>query len=310
MPSFQLEPLKHIGAAVTKLDTSGPIAPSAARALYAAWLEHGVLVFARTGTSPDVQVALSKVFGALEIHPLEHLRYEGHAELAPFGHIKGPGVVIDGQWTAGYLYWHQDTAYTPNLCKGSMLRMITAPEDGGDTLWCDTAKAYDALPARLKTRIATLETLQGLRDTIPTRPWGMPNHKVREATKDDGDGPPLPHFGDFPLVRHPMVVTHPESGRKSLLLSPQGYLQVLGMSKTDGDALFDEIVAHAVQDQFCYRHHWEVNDMVLWDNRRTMHMALGYPYTQKRFALRTTLKGPQPAGRIYQQDEDRPRRAD
>jgi taurine dioxygenase len=96
-----------------------------------------------------------------------------------------------------------------------------------------------------------------------------------------------------------MVVTHPETARKSLLLSPWGFMRVLGMDQEEGDALFDEVVAHTVQDKYCYRHTWSANDMVLWDNRRTMHTALGYPYDMTRVGLRTTLKGHMAVGRYH-----------
>jgi taurine dioxygenase len=126
--------------------------------------------------------------------------------------------------------------------------------------------------------------------------WGMSNHQA--AQLPDGNGKmALAEFGDSPLVRHPMVLTHPESGLKSLLLYPLGYLRVLGLDQGEGDALYDQIVGHALQDKYCYRHHWRPHDMVLWDNRRTMHMAFGYPYEMKRHGFRTTLKNDFRVGR-------------
>ena len=303
---FSLRPLTHIGAAVTDLDLDGPVVPEVADALYSAWLEHAVLVFPRTGISSDRQLALSRVFGELEIHPLPELRHKDNEQLAPFGtpEMKGPVFLVDGEQRAGYLFWHQDTAYTPNLCKGSMLRLITVPPQGGDTVFCDTAKAYNDLPHSMKQHLATLETLQCLRSVPPEQLWGMAGHSAFQMPDENGEVVPM-KFREFPLVRHPMVVSHPESGRKALLLSPQGYIKILGMTQEDGDALFNEVVTHAVQDKYCYRHRWATNDLVLWDNRRTMHMAPGYPHATTRMGLRTTLKGPMPAGRIYVEEDQR-----
>ena len=306
MKPFTTEPLRWIGAAVGDLDVDverdDPIAPEVARALYDTWLEFGVLVFPRAGVSEEIQLALSRVFGELDVHPLEMLRVEGHEEIAPFGNLERPGTVfiVDGERIGGYLYWHQDMAYTPNLCKGAMLRMLRIPARGGDTLFCDTAKAYDELPEEWKQRIEGLETLQLVRTSPPERPWGMAGHRARIAGPDEDPADPLPQLEELPLVRHPMVVTHPESGRRSLLLSPQGYGRILGMDRDEGDALFDRIVGHALQERFCYRHTWDVHDMVLWDNRRTMHMAAGYPFGEIRVAHRTTLKEPFAAGRIFE----------
>lgn len=305
MPTpFSLKPLRNFGAAISGLDLDGPIDHTLAKALYKAWLEYGILVFPGAGKTNENQIRLSEVFGELEPHPVEVMRSKENENLAPLGapETRGVPVLVDGERRAGYIYWHQDTAYTPNLCKGSMLRMIDVPAHGGDTLWCDTARAYDDLPQPLKSRLSGLETLQ--RQAFgrpPRRTWGMANHQAVLLPNEKGEFP-AEEISKLPLVRHPMVVTHPENGRKSLLLSPLGFVRILEMDQTEGDELFDQIVAHAVQDKYCYRHHWEPGDMVLWDNRRTMHMAVGYPDELTRLALRTTLKGAMPAGRYYAEE--------
>jgi taurine dioxygenase len=299
---FALHRLQNFGAAVTGLDLDRRVAPSVGKALYAAWLEHGILVFPGAGKSSENQIALSEAFGELEPHPVAVLRSKDNENIAAFGtpDTRGLPVMVDGERRAGYIYWHQDTAYTPNLCKGSVLRMVDVPARGGDTLWCDTAKAYDDLDESMKARVAKLETLQAQRfGRPPRRMWGMTGHHAVLLPDERGNLPPE-EKSPLALVRHPMVVTHPESGRKSLLLSPLGFQCVLGLAAAEGDEFFNWIVAHAVQDKYCYRHHWSRDDMVLWDNRRTMHMALGYPWEMTRLGLRTTLKGHFPAGRYYE----------
>ena len=176
-----------------------------------------------------------------------------------------------------------------------MLRMITKSKRAGNTLWADTSKAYDALPRDIAERIASLETLQCYTD-MPRRTWGMPGSSLRYATPDEGPQSEVV-VPDFPHVAHPMVVTHPENGRKALLLSPLGYLTILGLPEDEADDLFETVVAHTLRDEFCYDHWWAENDLVLWDNRRTLHNATGFPVDDDRMINRATLAGPQPTGR-------------
>jgi taurine dioxygenase len=304
MPELEVSPLANAGAAVTGVDWSDPIGDETARALYAAWLEYGVLVFPQAGTSNEIHVRLSRVFGELEIHPLKALQAKDYPELAPFGledgeELRNSGVMHGGEHLCGFLYAHQDTAYTPSICKGSMLRMLRIPEQGGDTLFWDTAKAFRDLPPALQARLETLSTVQMMRVVPPPRLWGMTDATAvpvdPELDRQQMDKYPA----EYPLVLHPMVVTHPESGLKTLLLSPQGYVRIEGMEQGESDALFDEVVGHVLQREYEYRHRWSVGDMVLWDNRRMMHMATGWPYGQTRFAYRTTLKGGMETGRPY-----------
>lgn len=303
MSSLEIRPLANAGAQVAGIDWADPIPDGIAAALYAAWLEYGVLVFPRAGTSNEVHVRLSRVFGELEIHPLKALQADDFRELAPFGNeteaAKGGGVLWDGEHLVGFLYAHQDTAYTTSICKGSMLRMIRTPGQGGDTIFWDTARAWLDLPEALKARIEPLSTIQMMRVIPPPRLWGKPGSTCApadfEAYREQLGNYPQ----EYPLVLHPMVVTHPESGLKTLLLSPQGFVAIDGMDRAEGDELFEAVVRHALRPEYEYRHHWSVDDMVLWDNRRMMHMAAGWPYGQIRFAYRTTLRNGMETGRPH-----------
>jgi taurine dioxygenase len=307
MSELEVTPLANAGAQVTGVDWADPASTEKfGDELYAAWLEHGVLIFPKAGASSEIHVRLSRVFGELEIHPLKALQAKDYPELAPFGlqegeELRNSGVMCNGEHIVGFLYAHQDTSYTANLCKGSMLRMLRVPEAGGDTRFWDTAKAYRALPDAMKAKVGTLSTIQTMRIPPPRRLWGMAGetaepvdlaYDMREMEKYPSEWAP---------VLHPMVTTHPESGLKLLILSPQGYVKIEGMEQDESDALFDEIATHALDRRFEYRHHWSVGDMVLWDNRRMMHMAAGWPYAlgPQRFAYRTTLKGGMEVGRPY-----------
>lgn len=303
MPELNIRPLDNAGAQVTGFDWAGPIPDAIAEELYAAWLDYGVLVFPKAGANNEVHVRLSRVFGELEIHPLKALQAPDFPELAPFGDEKpardSSRVLSDGETLVGFLYVHQDTAYTTCICKGSMLRMMRIPDEGGDTLFWDTAKAWTDLPEAMQEKLKTLSTIQMMRVIPPPRLWGKPgSHCAPEDFEAYRDG--LANYPqEYPLVLHPMAVTHPESGLKTLLLSPQGYVGIDGMEQDEADALFEAVVAHALRPEYEYRHRWSVNDMVLWDNRRMMHMAVGWPPGQVRFAYRTTLKNGLETGRPY-----------
>ena len=300
MSAFEISPLDHIGAEIVGLDIQA-MTDEVRRDLYATWLEYGVLLFREAAADPESHVKLAKVFGELEIHPVKSLLVPGNDELIFLGgHGKNSGGarVMDGDVRIGQVYWHQDTAYTPDICRGSMLRMIEPSKRAGGTTWADTAKAYDALPKDVAERIAKLETLQCYTD-MPRRTWGMPGHELRYATPEEGPQSEV-EVPDFPHVAHPMVVTHPESGKKALLLSPLGYLTILGLPEDEADDLFETIVAHTVKPEFCYKHSWTENDVVLWDNRRTLHTAEGFGVDDNRMIQRATLAGPQPTGRLFE----------
>jgi taurine dioxygenase len=301
MAGFEVKPLESIGAEIVGLD-SDALTDEVRRSLYATWMEYGVLLFPEGATDAETHLKLAKIFGDLEIHPVKSLLVEDQEELIWLGgqgKNSGGSRVIDGDVRLGHTYWHQDTAYTPNICKGSMLRMVTTSKRAGNTLWADTSKAYDALPKDLAERIEPLETLQGYTD-LARKTWGMPDHEVRQATPEEGP-PSQVEVPNFPRVAHPMVVSHPENGRKALLLSPLGYLTILGLPEDEADDIFDAVVSHTVRPEFCYEHWWTENDLVLWDNRRTLHYAMGFPVDDNRIIQRATLAGSLPTGRLYEE---------
>ena len=301
--SFAVAPLDHIGVEIVGIDPDR-IDAADEDALRALWIEHGVLLFRGAGTDAATHVRLSRIFGALQEHVIESLRIADNPDLIVLGgegEKKGPAMVVDGELRAGFLFLHQDGAYTASISRGGMLRMIQAPTHGGDTLWTDTQAAYAALPDDLKTFCDTHSTVQVWRD-IPERLWGWPHIELRAAPEAGGPAQPVDHQ-PFPPVLQPMVIEHPVSGARALLISPLGYDGVWGMDRAEGDRLYEAVVSHAVQPRFCYRHHWAVNDLVLWDNRRTMHAAFGFPYAETRIVQRTTLAGDQPTGRLLTPEE-------
>jgi taurine dioxygenase len=285
-----------IGAEVTGAPADGHV-PEAVRAeLYRAWLDHGFLLF-RGVHGVEQQMALTRCFGDLEIHPFPAARHPDNPYLIELG--KRPiRYVYDGRETrVNCIPWHRDTAYTPDICKGAMLRMLEVPAQGGETCLADTAKAYDGLPPRLKARLEGLEFKATLRtdhrtQTGPGALWGS-------VEREDGKPVDEDWAAVYPPVIHPALLVHPESGRKCVFLSPTYVDAFLGLEPAESRALLRELVDHLLQPAYVYAHRWTVGDAILWDNRRMMHASPGNDPSEPRYGVRTTLAGPTRTGRYF-----------
>lgn len=297
MPSapFQIVPLDApVGAEITGLDLDAPLDDATRQALYAAWLDAGILVFRGLGTSAERHVALSRCFGPLEIHPVPDLRVPDHPEIISLRSAADRKPIIhyfDGEPIADRSPWHTDTVYTPTPCRAGLLRMVHKSEQGGETGWIDTAAAYDALSDAMKQRLEGLEARFDFVVDICDMRFGRPENLGH------GDMGSI-DYPSFPSVIHPLVWTHPESGRRSLNLSPLHLTEVVGMDRSEGDPLLEALVEHVTDGRFTYVHDWEPGDMVLWDNWRTLHRAFGIPPHCEREVQRTTIDSDRVIGRL------------
>lgn len=303
-PGYELNPLA-IGAEVHGLDLARIDDPATRSALYADWMDHGVLIFRGLPVTNAEHLALSRVFGELELHPLPEIRNAEEPLLMDLGGKKATrAFVYDGdKLRVDKIAWHRDTAYTVEIAKGAMLRLVERPAEGGDTDFCDTAKAYDALSAELKARIEGLEFKATLVLDQMNMRLGTTWSTLRPATEEECPGSkhnvPLEALSRYPAVVHPLVIDHPESGRKCIYISPTYLDAILGLDQVEGDELMALIVAHTLSPEFCYRHVWRESDLVLWDNRRMLHAATGYDPKYRRRGLRTTLAGSLRTGRMF-----------
>lgn len=295
--TFQLKPLSSpIGRDVTGLDISGEIAPETAAALHAAWLEHGFLVFRGIGTCPEAQLRLSRCFGELEPHSIPVFRHPDYSDLILLTNEGGPtGPIYDfeGEHIHGRIPWHADGAYLPTPNSGALLRMVRKTEKGGQTGWLDLALAYDELDPATKVEIETLEAVYLFRTGLEEMRFNNPGGTRLSPRKEN--------YPYFPPVLNPLVWVHPETGRKVLNVSTLNIDHIHNMPRAEGDALIERLIAHILQPRFQYIHEWENNDMVVWDNRRTLHAALGHPVEQIRVVHRTTIKGTVPMGRVLEE---------
>jgi taurine dioxygenase len=301
-----------VGAEIIDLPPGAEERVAVRAALYEAWLQHGILLFHNVG-SIDRHLTLSRIFGDLEIHPFPPARSEEHELLIDIGGKKRPpAFVYDGtNLRVNRIPWHRDTAYTPDICKGSMLRMVEAPAEEGETLLCDTAMAYDDLPEAMKQRLDTLEFQATLRlgpveQTGPGSPW----RAARPATaeEDPAGGHKRTHdtsiIANYPPVIHPAVLRHPESGRKCIFISPTYVDHFIGLDQAESDRLLRDLCSHMFQPKYVYRHRWAANDAILWDNRRFLHAGLGNKIDDRRWGLRTTLAGPLRTGRYVDENAE------
>lgn len=292
---FEVKPLANsIGAEVIGLDLDHEIDDVTAKALNKVWLDSAIVVFRGIGTSNEGHLRLSRAFGELEVHPIESIRLPGHSEvisLAQKGEKKQMTYYFDGEPVVGRIPYHTDLIYTTTPNRGALLRMVEKPAVGGETAWIDTAAAYDALDDEMKARIESLEArFDFVSDLRKMRFGNFWNVEVGDFGTVD--------YPDFPDVAHPLVWTHPLSGRKSLSLSTVHLIDMVGMERSEGDPILKALVDHTLDGRFNYTHDWEEGDIVLWDNWRTMHSALGAPPGYDRVVHRTTIKGEHQTGRL------------
>lgn len=303
-PGYTLQTLP-VGAEITALDISQIEVPEVRSSLFADWLEHGLLIFRDLPVTNPQHLELSRIFGDLELHPLHEIRNEEEPLLIDLGGQKATrAFVYDGdKLRVDRIAWHRDTAYTVEICKGAMLRVLERPEAGGHTDFCDTEKAYDALSDDIKTQIEDLEFKATLVLDQSLMLRGTTWQKLREATQEECPGSehnvPLEALQRYPSVVHPLVIKHPETKRKCIYISPTYFDEILGLEKNESERLMEMIISHTLSPEFCYRHRWRENDMVLWDNRRMMHAASGYDPKYHRRGLRTTLAGSLKSGRMF-----------
>ena len=254
-------------------------------ALRSALLEHEILVFHDQKMSDAEHVRFSQKFGPSEIHTVKQYLLPEFPEiiaLASRGE-KGTKPVANGG-----AYWHSDITYKARPPMGSLLYALEVPPEGGDTLFCDMAAAYEALPNATKGRI------EGLRAVHSYLPRFMAMRALDDGFQKEKFELSEAQKAELKEVVHPIVRTHPESGRKALFVNEGFTVRVEGMDEAAGKALLDELNAHATQDRFIYRHRWRVGDVVFWDNRVTMHKATDYDRSHVRRLHRTTVQGDVP----------------
>jgi len=280
---LEIRPLHDaLGAEVLGLDLGRPLPAEDFERIHQAHLDHHVLVFREQRITPAQQADFSRRFGPLQIHVLRDFQLPGHPEVLVVSNIRENGRPI-GLGDAG-VFWHSDLSYKEKPSLGSLLHAQELPAEGGDTLFANQHAAYAALPRALKDLVAPLfaehtyvARYEELRARSPWRP---------KLTRQQLD--------EVKPVVHPVVRTHPETGRKALFVSEHFTTRIVGLPEDESRAVLDELFALATRPAFVYRHRWQPHDMVFWDNRSVLHLAAGTPDHLRRKLYRTTIEGDRP----------------
>jgi taurine dioxygenase len=280
--SFDIIPTgRCLGAEIRGIDLAH-ISEAQFAAIHQAWTAHEVLLFRAQTLDDDGLIAFSHRFGDLDIAPVQEngRRFvDGKPELYVVSNVIENGVAI-GSLGAGEAVWHTDMSYLPEPPKASLLYALEVPSAGGDTSFCNMYNAYETLPSALRERIAGL--------TIKHDGTYNSGGFVREGVIPTDD----PRLS--PGAIHPLVCTHPESGRRMLYLGRRRNAYLPGLNLAYSDALLDELWAYVERPELVWTHRWRVGDLVLWDNRCTMHRRDPFDPASRRIMHRTQVKGTAP----------------
>jgi taurine dioxygenase len=274
------------GAEVTGVDLSRPVDDAMFGRVVDIFHEHSVIFFRGQDLAPEAHVAFSRRFGELEIHVRKDCLRPGYPELFVVSNIIENGKPI-GTRDAGE-FWHSDLCYLREPSRGSLFYAREVPErEGvvyGDTLFASACAAYDALPEDMKRRLTGLKAVHS---------YVKGYHRPRKS----GPRPALTEEQKrrTPDVEHPLVRTHPETGRKCLFVNEGYTTRIVGLPQAESDKLLEFLFAHITSPQFVYRHKWRVGDFLIWDNCAVQHRAmLDYELPLRRRMERTTLTGTAP----------------
>lgn len=266
-----------LGAEVIGVDLAQPLAPADLDEIRAAWRDHLVLLFRNQQLTPQAHIDFSRQFGDLDRHEaLPRYRHPDHPEIFMITNHE-----IDGKPSATRntgRQWHNDLSYTTRPAMGSLLYCRECPPVGGDTMFANMYLAYETLSKPLRDFLAPLSAVHdvmGSRDLRKRDP-----EQIAELRRLN------------PPVSHPVVRRHPVSGRQALNVHEMMCTHFVGMGREESQPILHFLEQHATAHENVYRHQWRVNDLVMWDNRCTLHIALAdYEHSSPRHMLRTTLLG-------------------
>jgi taurine dioxygenase len=264
-----------IGAEIGDIDLRRPLDDETFADLNRALLEWKVLFFRRQHLDAAQHEAMGRRWGALEWHPFANPTLPGQDD----GASKVVRLAKDDTTVGRENVWHSDVTWRECPSLGSILRAVEVPDVGGDTLWADMGAAYDCLDDDVKARIDDLTAIHDWWDTFGR---GM-SADARAARRPD-----------FPAVEHPVVRTHPETGRKTLYVNGAFTQHIVGIDATESAEVLELLYAQAAIPEFQCRFRWHAGDIAFWDNRATQHYATSDYFPQRRLMERITIIGDRP----------------
>jgi taurine dioxygenase len=268
-----------VGAEISGVDVAR-LTDSQFAAIEQAWYRHSALLFRNQELTDADLISFSRRFGELDPPPVNEngkTFVADHPEIYVVSNVVGPDGVPIGSLGAGEAQWHTDMSYLPEPPDASMLYSLEVPPSGGDTWLCGMEAAVKALPKALLERVRTLRIKHD-----GTYNSGGYLRKGLAATDD-----PTTSVG----TPHPIICAHPATGRPVLYLGRRRNAYVVGLSLEESEALLDELWRYATLPENCYAHHWRVGDLLVWDNRSTMHRRDPFDASARRVMHRTQIKG-------------------
>lgn len=282
MRMLHLKPLQPFAAEATGIDLREPLTPAQIKAVEEAMDQHAVLVFRDQNLSQTQQIEFAKSLGPLDMG-LRKLKGGPHrleyAELADISNVKVDGEVADRAHAkivgnVANQLWHSDSSFQKPRAKYSMLSAVTVPDFGGETEFADLRMAWDGLP---DWRQRQVEGLQAVHYALHSR-FLLGDTQYTEEQRQA-----------IPPASWPLVQIDPRTGRKILFVGIHA-CEIEGMTLAEGRMLLLDLMEHATQRQFVYQHHWQVGDLVMWDNTSTVHRGRWFDFTERRELRRATTE--------------------
>ena len=278
---IQVTPLSPAcGAEISGVDLTRELSAGTVRAIKDAWGKHLVLVFRGQTLSQEDQLRFASYFGQLgdrkKAPEALRSRAEGieqtHEKVLLVTNIKVDGKPI-GAFGEGEFWFHIDSGYTPRPYRYTFLYALELPSTGGNTMFSNMYKAYDAVPPALKEKLKGKKALH--------------IHEYRRVGKADlsGDISGIPHH------YHPVFITHPDTGRKTLFVDRLMTARIEGVSPQESDEILDQLYDIGERREFIYEHVWQLGDFLMWDNRCTIHARTDFPKEERRLLRRCTVDG-------------------
>ncbi len=263
----------RIGAEISGVDLSKPLDDRTFREIKAALLENQVIFFRDQDITLDQHKDFGRRFGELHVHPAAPAP-EGHPEILRI-HADQNSKRVAGEG------WHSDVSCDPEPPMGSILRLHKVPSCGGDTLFSSMYAAYDALSQQMKDLLCGLTAVHSGEHVYRGR------YEYTEGSREDTKKA-------FPLSEHPVIRTHPETGRQALFVNSSFTTHIKGLPRRESEALLEFLYAHCARPDFQCRFKWDVGSIAFWDNRCTQHHAMWDYFPEVRSGFRVTIAGDRP----------------
>ena len=271
-----------LGAEINGIRLGGDLDPSIVAAIRDAWHAHQVLIFRDQALSQEDQLGFTRLLGEIGIPR------NAEIEHGPDGETILPGIMLVtnlrredggayGQPHEGRMWFHSDMCYAETPHKATLLYAVDLPSTGGETCFADMYAAWDGLPAEIRQRLDGATALQVHEYRRVERP----------EPRDDMSG--IPHFS------HPVAITHPETGRRALFVNRLMTARIDGLPPGESDEMLDYLFDRSEQADNVYTHEWRPGDLVMWDNRCTIHGRRDFPNEERRLLRRTTVVGERPS---------------